>query len=208
MAYRAPGEAGPPAWLIVLVAAMLVFGGYFIWTGLRTYLSGAFVSFTSPTEVATLTVDEAAQAAPTLGQRFTPVPSRTSVPACQDFVVIVPEAIVRECASTSCAIAGTRREGAVVCVLERDYADDEWYIVDLDDSQFFTSIAYMHESLMRPLNPTLTHSITNTPLPTLTPAPSQTPLPTPQPTATPATAIPPSITPTFTPSPTPPLVTG
>jgi len=96
----------------------------------------------------------------------------------------------------------------VICVLERDYTDDEWFIVDLDDSQFFTTLGYMHESLLRPLNPTPTPSITNTPLPTLTPMPSNTPLPTPPPTDTPNPATPATPTPTFTPSPTPPLVSG
>ncbi len=206
MGYRYPGESGPPAWLVILAAAMLVFGGYFIWSGLRNYLSGAFQAFTTATDIP-LTAAEPGTG-PTLDVRFTPIPSRTPVPDCQDFVVRVPEAIIRECASTSCAIAGTLREGAVVCVLERDYASSEWFIVDLDDSQFFTSIAYMHESLIRPLNPTLTPSITNTPLPTVTPEPTRTPLPTPEPTHTPEVAPSPTTTPTFTPSPTLPLVTG
>lgn len=206
MTYRSPGDSGPPAWLIILVGAMLVFGGYFIWTGVRNYMRGAFETFSSPTQVAQAPLNTTD--VPTLEARFTPIPTRTPVPICQDFVVTVSEAIVRECASTNCAIASTYREGAIVCVLERDYVNAEWYIVDLDSSQFFTSIAYMHESLMRPLNPTLTPSVTNTPLPTLTPAPTQTPLPTPEATATPATAVPPTVTPTFTPSPTPPLVSG
>lgn len=206
MTYRHPGESGPPAWLIILAAAMFVFGGYFIWNGLRNYMSGAFQAFARATEVPLTAV--ASQPVSTLEAQFTSVPSRTPVPACQEFVVRVPEAIIRECASTSCAIAGTLREGAVVCVLEQDYASDEWYIIDLDDSQFFTSIAYMHQSLIRPLNPTLTPSITNTPLPTLTPVPTGTPLPTPEPTQTPEVAPSPTTTPTFTPSPTLPLVTG
>jgi hypothetical protein len=151
----------------------------------------------SPTQAAATRL--ATPQAPTVEQRFTPIPTRTSVPPCQDFVVTAPEAIIRECASTNCAIAGTRREGQVVCVLQRDYENDEWYILDLDDSQFFTSPAYMHESVLRPLSPTLTPSTTSTPMPTVTPLPTRTALPTPVPTNTLDPA---------TPSPTPPLVSG
>jgi hypothetical protein len=205
--YRSPQQSGPPAWLVILAAALLVFGGYFIWIGTRNYMGAGLQALIrpSPTPAA---VQSPEAALPTLSQQFTPPPSRTPIPACQEFQVIVPEAIVRECASTSCQIADTRYEGDVVCVLEPASTDPEWYVVDLDDSQFFTTLAYMHESLLRPLNPTLTPSMTMTPLPTVTPTPSRTPLPTPAPTDTPEASATATITPTFTPSPTPPLVTG
>ncbi len=206
MGYRSSGQGGPPAWLVILLGAALVFGGYFIWVGVRNYMRGAFAAITPLTPAVQTPV--ATGLLPTDRPRFTPVPTRTPVPACQEFRVVVTEAIVRECASTRCAVATTRREGDVVCVLQRDYTDAEWFIVDLDDSPFFTTLGYMHESLLRPLNPTPTPSITNTPLPTLTPLPSNTPLPTPVPTDTPNPATPATPTPTFTPSPTPPLVSG
>ncbi|MFC1959847.1 hypothetical protein ACFLYO_03970 [Chloroflexota bacterium] len=211
MAYRSPGQSGPPAWLVILAAAMLVFGGYFIWSGVRNYMAGAFETFTVPTEIAS--VNSTPGLSPSPDDRFTPLPSRTPLPDCQDFLVIVPEAIVRECASTNCAIADTRHEGDTICVLQRDQSNEEWYIVDLDDSRFFTTLAYMHESLLRSLSPTATPSSTSRPLPTLTPVPTDTALPTLQPaetspTVTPEATVPPSATPTTTPSATPPLISG
>ncbi len=205
MSYRMPGRSGPPPWLVILTAAMLVFGGYFIWSGIRTYLSTSVPGVVPPvTEAARVTVG----VSPPPDLRFTPPPTRTPVPACQDFVVTVPEAIIRQCPSTTCAMKGVRHEGDIVCVLEREYTSAEWYIIDLDDSPFFTDVAYMHQSIIRAVNPTPTPSVTMTALPTLTPLPSSTPLPTPPPTDTPNPATPPTSTPTFTPSPTPPLIIG
>jgi hypothetical protein len=206
MSYRAPGRSGPPVWLITMTAVMLVFGGYFLWTGVRNYLAAGVQGVIQATETAALTAG--ALASPTPDLRFTPAPTRTPVPPCQEFVVTVPEAIIRACPSTHCAIEGVRHEGDRVCVLEREYTNAEWYIVDLDDSPFFTDLAYMHESIIRAANPTLTPSMTMTALPTLTPLPSSTPLPTPPPTETSNPATPPTVTPTFTPSPTPPLISG
>ena len=206
MTYRSSGRSGPPVWLLVLTAAALVFGGYLIWTGVRNYMAAELQGIAGATEVAFATAT--ANVPPTANLRFTPAPTRTPIPACQDFVVIVREAIIRECPNTACAIREVRHEGDVVCVLQRDYENDEWYIVDLDQSTFFTDLAYMHESIIRALNPTPTPTITPTPTLTETPIPSDTPLPTPPPTDTPNTATPPTRTPTFTPSPTPPLIIG
>ncbi len=204
--YRMSGRSGPPAWLIILTAAMLVFGGFFIWRGVQNYLRGTALQVFQATENPESFT--AVFATPARDPRFTPVPTRTPIPDCQDFEVTVPEAIIRECASVNCPLVDVRREGDVVCVLQPDYTEAEWYIIDLDDSQFFTDIAYMHESIIRAVNPTPTPSMTLTATPTLTPVPSETPLPTPLPTDTPGTATPPSRTPTFTPTPTPPLVSG
>ena len=206
MAYRNPGSSGPPAWLVVLVAAMIVFGGYFIYAGVRNYmasgLQGAFLAQATRSAADTpsaLDLDVTA----TLDLRFTPAPSRTPVPDCQDFVVTVPEAIIRECASTNCAIKDVRHAGDVVCVLERDYVQAEWYIVDLDESRFFTDLAYMHESLMQAVNPTLTPTTTPTSEPTGTPTAVDAQPPEASPTVMPSGSEVrfPTITPTPTPSP-------
>ncbi len=39
------------------------------------------------------------------------------------------------------------------------------YIVDLDESRFFTDLNYMHESVMRAVNPTATPTLTPTAAP-------------------------------------------
>lgn len=208
MAYRTPRGAGPPLWLVVVAAAVLVFGGYFLWEGAKQYVNLSLDAMAEATPTVAASPTAAQAGLPTQEARFTAMPTRTPLPECQDFQITVPEAIIRECPSTDCAISDVRREGDVVCVLEREYTNPEWYIVDLDDSQFFTDLAYMHESIIRAVNPTLTPSMTMTPLPTATPEPSNTPLPTPAPTETPSTPLTPTPSPTFTPSPTAPLMTG
>ena len=206
MAYRNPGSSGPPAWLVVLVAAMIVFGGYFIYAGVRNYmasgLQGAFLAQATRSAADTPSAFDLDVTA-TLDLRFTPAPSRTPVPDCQDFAVTVPEAIIRECASTNCAIKDVRHEGDVVCVLERDYVQAEWYIIDLDESRFFTDLAYMHESLMQAVNPTPTPTITPSPQPTGTP--TAVDVPPPDASATPPPSGSEVRFPTITPTPTPTL---
>ncbi len=206
MSYRDPMRSGPPLWLVLLVAAMLVFGGYFVWTGVRNYLAAGMRGIAEATEVSRAAAT--ASAPPTRDLRFTPAPTRTPVPPCQEFVVTAPEAIIRECAGLNCPVHGVVHQGDIVCVLERDYVNAEWYIIDLDESDFFTELAYMHQSVIRAANPSPTPTITMTPLPTVTPLPTSTPLPTPRPTQTPNPATPPTPTPTFTASPTPPLISG
>ncbi len=206
MAYFDPGRRGPPAWLVFLAAGALVIGGYLIWQGLQSFLASGLRGVMEATQVAQATATAYVQ--PTSTLRFTPAPTWTPVPPCQPFRVTVPEAIIRECASTRCAIRDVRHEGDEVCVLERDPVNTEWYRVDLEASAFFLDLAFMHESVIRAVNPTATPSRTMTPLPTLTPVPSDTPLPTPPPTFTANPATPPTVTPTFTSSPTPPLISG
>ncbi len=167
MAYRTSGRAGPPAWLVIVLAAMLVFGVYFVWSGIQNYMAGNLQGalLAGATRAAQVTPISGEGESPTPELRFTAAPTRTPVPECQDFVITVPEAIIRKCASTNCAIVGVRHQGDVVCVLERDYTAGEWYIVDLDESRFFTDLNYMHESVMRAVNPTPTPTVTPTAAP-------------------------------------------
>ncbi len=206
MSSRRFGWSGPPAWLVIFVAALLVFGAYFVWNGVRSYLSGSFTAIGQATRQVEATAT--AGVLPTSDSRFTPPPTRTPIPECQDFVVIVPEAIVRQCPSRNCPVMETRRQAESICVLQRDPANDEWFAVDLDDSPFFVTIGYMHESLLRAVNPTPTPTRTGTPIPTVTDFPSNTPLPTPLPSRPSDSPVPPTLTPTPTASPTLPLVSG
>jgi hypothetical protein len=124
--------------------------------------------------------------------------------------------IVREGTSTESAVITQFREGTIICVLQRE-SGTEWYSIDLNPSTRRLDLAYMHESIIEAVNPTLTPSITPTPSNTVSPAPTVTLTPTPIPSAT-ATLFPsptrdprltntplPTLTPTFTPSVTPPL---
>jgi len=135
-------------------------------------------------------------------------PSATPLPECQDFRVIVPNAIVRETPASNGAILTGYTEGTIVCVLARE-TGTEWYAIDQNPDTRRAELAYMHESVIEAVNPTPTPSITPTPsntftpLPTVTntPLPSATSTPRPNPTATRDLRTPDTPVPTITPTP-------
>jgi hypothetical protein len=197
-------SSGPPAWLVFLVAVALVFGAYYLWNGFSSYLRTGGLGVVEATEraeiVATATAEEFFADNPTSTAR----PSLTPVPECQSFIVTAASAIVRESPNTGAPVVTAFAEGTEVCVLEK-VPDSEWYSIDTDTSTRRLEIAYMHESIIEAMNPTLTPSRTTTPLPTVTITPSLTPsrTSTPAPTETldpDATDTP---TPTATMTPTP-----
>jgi hypothetical protein len=198
--------------LVLLLAVALVFGAYYVWQGVQTFMRTGGLGVVEATERAqeirtatAIRVTERATVALTL------FPTATPPPSCTDFRVIVPAAIVREGASTSSAVVTQFTQGTMVCVLSHE---GEWYSIDLNPSTRRIEPGYMHEVLIEADNPTLTPSITPTPSDTVTPAPTVTPIPatiTPSPlpsytrdprdTNTPL----PTLTLTPTPSNTPPL---
>lgn len=210
-----PGTGGPPAWLVVLVAVALVFGLYYLWQGVQNFFRTGGRGVVEATEravtVNTATAERVQRA--NIGSDATPRPTNTPVPECQDFVVSVPNAIIRETPSTNGAILTSLNQGSQVCVLEH-LADSEWYVIDQTPGTRRLDLAYMHETVLRAVNPTLTPTRTTTPLPTVTPTPTETPSLTPspqpsQPTATPtedenaAPTLPPPEMPTLPPAETP-----
>jgi hypothetical protein len=131
---------------------------------------------------------------------ITPGPSPTPIPECEDFIVTAGSARVREAPNTEANTITSFASGDVVCVLGRD-PDSEWYTVDAEPSEFRRQLAYMHESVIQPMNPTPRPTTTPTSLPTVTPTSTYTASPTlpPSPTspladilstARPATATP------------------
>ena len=86
--------SGPPAWLVFLVAIALVFGAYYLWTGLSSYLRTGGLGVVEATEraeiVASATAEEFFFSNPTL----TAPPSLTPIPECQTFQVTAASAIV------------------------------------------------------------------------------------------------------------------
>jgi hypothetical protein len=189
---------------VFLVAIALVFGAYYLWTGLSSYLRTGGLGVVEATAraviVASVTAQEFFEDNPTMTAR----PTLTPVPECQPFVVTAPSAIVRENPNTTAAIVTAFAEGTEVCVLEK-LPDSEWYSIDMQPQSRRLELAYMHESIIEAVNPTLTPSRTPTALPTVTitpsPTPSQTWTPAPTQTIDPdATDTP---TPTSTPTPTP-----
>jgi len=197
-------QSGPPSWFIILLGIAIVFGVYYIWLGLRNFMStgvSASESTLQANEEATATAirfEEIVFNAPTL------LPSITPVPPCQAFVVRVPIATVRSGPSISSSIVTGLREGETVCVITL-LPDTEWYLIDQNERTRRIESVYMHRDIIRALYPTATPSITPTPTNTLTPTASATPTDTPLPTRAPTQAAtsttrlpPPSATPSAT----------
>jgi hypothetical protein len=202
------GRDGPPAWLIFLVGVALVFGAYYLWLGAQNFLRTGGRGVVEATERAVIVSTATAQSIiPTQPQ--TPQVTVTPIPECTPFIVNVPNARVREAPSENAATVTSFFQNQEVCVLQRYAPESEWYTIDLNPSTRRVELAYMHESVIQPVNPTLTPSRTPTPLPTITPTPTLTatpvsPTPLPQPTETRDPGTPDTLTPSWTPSPTEP----
>jgi hypothetical protein len=188
---------------VFVVAIALVFGGFYLWQGVQTFFLTGGRGVIEATQRAVVVASATAERV----TRFeagradvTPRPSNTPVPDCQAFVVNVPNAIVREAPAPGAPIVSSLNEGEEVCVLERA-GDGEWYAIDRTPGTRRLDLAYMHETVIRALNPTPTPTITPSPLPTVTPLPSDTPTDTPVPPPTrpsPTPDTPPTETPTAT----------
>ncbi|PJF40767.1 MAG: hypothetical protein D6737_13475 [Chloroflexi bacterium] len=198
---------GPPTWFIVIIALAIVFGSYYTWLGIQNFLRTGGLGVIEATErveiVNTATAERIIQRTQVRAEIATQRPTSTPIPECIDFVVDVPNAIVREQPSANAAIADSLFQGDIVCVVGRD-ANEEWYIVDGNRRSRRLEPVYMHETVIRAVNPTPTPSDSPTPLPTitLTPSPEPSNTPPPQPTATRDPAITDTPRPTRSPTPT------
>jgi len=194
-------RGGPPSWLIFLLGIAVVFGLFYLWTGIQNFIASGglpvFEATEQAEEVATATAVQVqtAQVISTVPPR----PTATPFPECIDFVVNVPSAVVRERPTIGSLALDARSEGEVVCVISPVAENPEWYLIDENPATRRIEPAYMSEIVIQALNPTPTPTNTFTPAPTVTPAPSATPTlsPTPAPTRTPD----PDATNTFTPTP-------
>jgi len=199
MSYRTT-QTPLPGWFVFILAVTLVFGFYFMWIGFQDYLAGGTLA---PT--ATPTSDEISVFNPefSLSGTATPVPTRTPVPACIEFVVSVPSAIIRQQPTTASAILDTVPEGEIICVIQ-PYLDTDWYLIDFNQRTNRLEEAYMHSDVIDAANPTLTPTDTFTPPPSVTPEPTQPTTNTPTPTAThtrnPGDTDTPTPSPTLTPT--------
>lgn len=208
---RRKSGGGPPAIVVFVLAVALVFGVYYVWQGVQTFLRTGGLGVVEATEraqnISTATAVGVTRMAPLPA---TLLPTSTDVPPCQEFRVSVPAGIVREGPSTSSAVVTQFRQGETVCVMGRE-ADSEWYSIDLNPSTRRIELAYMHETIIEAVNPTPTPSDTLTPSNTVSPPPTVTPVPTERPTRTasplPSYTLDPRFTdtpiPTLTPTPTP-----
>jgi len=204
---RYGGQSGPPSWFVILLGIAIVFGLYYLWFGLRNFMSTG-VTVVESTQQAierhtatAVRIQEIAVNAPS------PLPSFTPIPPCQDFAVRVREAIIREEPNTSSRIAGALKQGETVCVIAA-LPNTEWYLIDDNPLTRRIDKVYMHRDIIYALNPTATPTITFTP--TTTNTATHTFTPRPRPTEGPATAARqtrvPSPKPSLTPSPTRPSI--
>ncbi|MFN8377367.1 MAG: SH3 domain-containing protein [Anaerolineae bacterium] len=181
MGYRSRGYrggGGPPGWLIVLVAVALVFAGFYLLQGTQTFFRTGGLGVQEATERAQAVSTATAERVTRMATQPTELrPSATPQPECQDFRVIVPNAVVRAQPSASSGILTGLTQGTVVCVLGRA-GDPEWYVIDLNPATRRLDEAYMNEVVIEAVHPTPTS------LPTVTPAPTRPPTETTPPTAT------------------------
>ncbi len=208
MAFGSKQNSGPPAWFVFIMSIALIFALYYLWMGLRDFLQTGGLGITEATEQAVVIasataerLEQSRQELPTLRPTLTPIPE------CQDFIVTAHNAIVREHPTTNSAILTSFFENSIVCVVGRE-GDSEWYIIDSNPDTRRINIAYMHESVIRALNPTPTPTDALPPAPSITPTSSFTPsvTPSPHPTSTHDPNATDTLTPTLTPTPTAPMV--
>lgn len=193
---------GPPTALVIVIAITIVLGCFvFYLVGIQSLEQIA--NAPTPTDTPE----------PTNIPVFALAPSPTPVPACQYFEVNVEAGYMRECPDLTCEVRDRIFYAQQVCVYgiaqpeEGMFRAEEWYIVDLNPQGAFRDIVYIHNSLLRAVNPTPRPSRTFTPLPTITLTPTfrlntKTATPTLDPneaTLTP-TPMPPSATPITTPT--------
>jgi hypothetical protein len=176
------GRDGLPAWLIFLVGIALVFGIYYVWLGIQSFLRsggrGILESTRSAAIVSTATAASMETGIPTVK------PTTTPFPPCIPFIVIVPNARVRAAPSDSGAVLTSFFMDDPVCVEGRSAPDSEWYIIDWKPQTRRVDIAYMHESVIEAKDPTPTPTNTQKPPPSVTPMPTLTASHTPRVTAT------------------------
>lgn len=198
-------RGGPPALIVFLVGVALVFGIYYLWLGVQSYLRSGGLGVVEATQQAVIVSSATAERISIATSAVTLRPTITPIPECQEFVVTAENAIVREGPSPSAAIRTSFFEGTVVCVLERAGVDSEWYIVDMNEQSRRIDPAYMHESVIEAVNPTPTPTRTLTPTLTVPPSPlpTITQTPTARSTETRIPGITDTPTPTLTPSATP-----
>lgn len=173
-------RSGPSPLLIIAVGALLVFGGYFVWTGFLSFLEDQG-DITAPITRQAITTGTAGSSGsgvifPTafLPSTFTPMPT------CQPFIVNVERAVYRECPQMddrSCPIVEVVVSGTELCSYGRVPNNSEWFVIDLNAGGVYRELVYIHESVVAAKNPTPTPTITLTPRPTITSLPTLSPTP-------------------------------
>jgi len=200
-------RSGPPSWFVILLGVAIVFGLYYLWIGLRNYMSTGLTVAESTQQAVERTTATAVRILEFEINAPTPLPSFTPIPPCQDFAVSVREAIVRSEPSTNSKIVEALKEGATVCVIAA-LPNLDWYLIDENPLTRRIDKVYMHRDIVYALNPTPTPTHTLTPTASDTPTRTFTPTRRPIATTPPATFLTrrPPATATNSPSPRPPSI--
>jgi hypothetical protein len=187
--YQRKGPSGP---FIVVSAIAVVMSCVLVWGLSFQWLQDS----QEANQNSTLSAESTSRATPPTSVFSLNAP--TEVPDCQSFEVAVNAATIRICPSEQCERRDIREFEDPVCVYSRAEPSeqyplaDEWYIIDINPDGAFRDLAYMHQSVLRPINPTPRPSKTFTPLPTvtLTPSPTFEPQTFPSSTPTPSPTLP------------------
>jgi hypothetical protein len=202
-------RSGPSVVVTVLVGALFVFGGYFVWSGVLSFLDdqGNITAQVTRQAVASATAQTNALL-PGLPTVFVPA-TFTPQPPCEWIVIVAQTALSRECPSQSyyrCPVLDRLTRGTELCSRGRAPDNEDWYVIDTNPDGIYHDYFFVHEYDVRPRDPTARPTLTFTPLPTVTATPTFTPSPTvpsSTPTATPSVTPTPPATATPTLSPTP-----
>jgi len=178
-----------PLWMGAFFAALLVFGGCFLWRGLIAFVESGG-NITAPV---TSAADQSTALVQTQTSAVTPIQATLSVlfgtptaaRPCIDFYVTVVRARVRECPNETCETITMPYQNAIVCVYGPAKDNPDWYEVNVNPKDPIPQAGYMHKSVIYPRNPTPyptpTPRVTRTPttpplvLATVTPVPEPTP---------------------------------
>ena len=164
-------SGGTPTWFVLLLAIALVFGVYYIFAGARDFF-GSFAQEQDATLTAQANVTSTVFVATGTARIATLRPSATPIPECQDFIVIVQSAILRDQPTTAGAIEGSVDYETVICVLDVAPQQADWYLVDTNPVTRRIDIAYIRNDLVLPANPTPVPSNTFVVPPSVTPLPT------------------------------------
>ncbi len=164
-------RAGPPSWFVILLGVAIVFGLYYLWIGMRSFMSSGLTVVESTRQAIEQTTATAVRIVELQYLAPTPLPTYTPVPACQEFVVIVRSAIIRAAPSTDSQIVEAINEGETVCVIAKQ-PNSAWYVLDKNTLTRRLEPVYMREDIIRALYPTATPTRTPTATPSQTPTTS------------------------------------
>lgn len=217
--YRQP--RGIPVLFLAVCGALLVFGGYYVWRGVLSWMeTGGDITAPATAAASTEVARFGTSAAPSNGLPVgvgTPIPLDlllvTATPAreCYMFRVTVVRARIRECPDTSCRTIEQPSQGARICVYGPAQPDPQypeatdWYEINLDPNDPLPRLGFMHSDVIEAISPTKRPTRTPTRLPTVTVPPTKRPTRTLTPSITLTPTPPATENPQRTATPRPPL---